>query len=194
MSLSNGEYAVVTRADFLSSFKSSDNKEYLIEQITSISDGRLSRQDTLVEINKIMSAWEQLGKFDSIPEYINSSHLINQYNYSLLNIFRNKNNLEAIPFTLTQVPSDLDGKFVQQDQMRDYSQFVKPVPFYERALYKRHYASGSDDSITESRSLFYTLDTDNMSEGSHRYASKVNDYQQTNYDFLEREVPVWRLN
>lgn len=186
----------VSPDDFITLFKSVDNKDYLLDQIVSRMDAKtINRTDLLTSVNKVINAWITLGKFDKVKnlKYINKITLLDYYNNMFIDVFKQKYDSILIPDNLTQQPMDLNGKYVQQTQIRDYTPFVRKTPFYERALYKRHHASDIEDTMEEAQSLVYVLDTDNMRNGEHRFAHSVNKTSVTNYDYLEREMPVWKL-
>lgn len=187
------QYQQIKKEELISKFKSQENVDYLIEEINRLNANKLDRKVIYLDVIKYMSAWDNMGKFDTIPNSINIITLLDYYNSNFLSAFAYTfNTNEQIPLNLKQSPADLNGLHAQQVQYFNYTNSVKKIPFYERALYKRHYDTYTETDVNDRQGLFYAMD-------NHKYENElhvmdINDNKISSDSYVEREMPVFRLN
>ena len=166
---------------------SDDNISYLTKMVIDRADplrnGSAVGQFAIVKdkVTQFMESWKSLGKFDRHYEVRNGKQVevksvniiahIDSLNLEFLNAFAEKI-LPASDITKVTSVVNPNGLFAQQERVIKTS--AKPVPFYERALYRRLNDFNLDLGMDETESPFYKMDHNpKLSEAERKKTDKT---------------------
>lgn len=188
----------ITKDDIIKMIKSDRNMDVLINAIYSKSDplrnsGR-DREYVRIRIQQFLDSWIALGKFDKLSDHrgrevgtSSVSALIKSYNKEFVNAFANK----IIPYddpTKVKSVTDPSGLFAQQTFT--VGTRTKPIPFYERAIYKRLADKNIDLPMDETESPFYVMDRNpHLSSVERKKTNKTSERES----HLERGYMQFRM-
>lgn len=171
----------VTKAEIISRMRSQTNVALLTQLIVSRNSIGLP-VDTLSVSSKIantLDAWVGMGKFDTRHTFASIQLMTDYYNKEFIREFADV----ILPVDAIKVQSvtNPNGMYVQQTRTLSYK--TKPVPFWERALYKRLEDRVRDIPMDESESHFYKFE---------KTGKKIPDAIRLG-DVYERESPDFRM-
>ncbi len=180
------------------------NVDYLAEMIIAKADplrnGSSSGQRMVIvdRVHQFLRSWVRLGKFESPTIKIDGKiHPVSMVSPVALRDYFNTEFITAFGNTILP-PSDVtnvtsvvnpDGLFAQQDRIIKMN--AKPVPFYERAIYRRLNDWNLDLAMDETENPFYRMDknpriTDQERSKTDRQSEKLDTY-------LDREGLSYRM-
>lgn len=146
-----------------------------------------------------LRSWYELGKFRFMKSmYHGKQYLIDSPSpISMLDIY-NQEFIDAFAETIMPAPTETqvtsvvnpDGLYAQQSHSVGVSR-AKPIPFYERSIFKRLHAFDMDKPVDETEMPFYRMDLNaNVSE-EERKKRNVDASEQESY--LDRESLAYRM-
>ena len=150
------------------------------------------------QIEKLLESWKNVGKFDKDTvmfegksltiRSVSPTALLDHYNSEFVKAFA-----ESILPTndVTKVTSVVNpnGLFAQQDRIIKINS--KPVPFYERAIFRRLHDTKLDQRIDETECFFYKMDHNPRMLDSERKKRDVDTKDRPSY--LDREGLSYRM-
>lgn len=192
-------------------------KQNIIEQVSSVSNIEyltkliIERADPLrngvslklvdqvkSNIQTLLQSWINLGKFDNdrisfegkklLIRSVSPTALLDHYNTEFVRAFGES----LIPTSdVTKVTSvtNPNGLFAQQDRIIKINS--KPVPFYERALYRRLTDTKLDSRIDETEMPFYKMDHNPRMTDEERKKRNVDTTKKVSY--IDREGLSYRM-
>ncbi len=172
---------VVDKQAAASAMSSGDNLALLTSTIIRQNSMELAADPAAVQskVDKFMSAWINMGRFDRLNSFISIQHLVNYYNKEFVREFA-----EAIlPVDVLKVKSVTNPNGMYAQQSRTLSYESKPPPFWERALYKRLEDRVRDVPMDETEGFFYKFEI----------SGKKMPEQSRIGDLYEREAPEFRM-
>lgn len=188
----NSLYSKPSKDEFLAKFKNPDNIDYLINQINLLNNNKLNRNTIYINLIKYINAWENMGKFDNLPNSISIINLLDSYNNLFIKVFGNTfGDNSIVPFNIKQSPSDLNGMYAQQTRYMDYSSDIKPISSYRKSVFKRHYDTYRETDVNDRQGMFYAMD-------NNKFTNQLNDMDITDDktsddSYIEREMPLYKL-
>lgn len=164
----------------------SENIDYLAKMIIERADPLRNTVPTgKVEIVKdkikqYLTSWKNLGKFDKFmgthrnrPIELNSVNIVAQldsYNLEFIEAFA-ETILPTSDTTKVKSVVNPSGMYAQQERIIKVNS--KPVPFYERALYKRLNDFNMDLALDETEAPFYKMDKNpNLSDQERKKTNR----------------------
>jgi hypothetical protein len=185
----NRMYDEISISEIIERFNSGKNIEYLVNEINILNGNNLDKQMVFVQVHKYIDSWINMGKFLDRPKTFNIINMLDYYNNLFLETFADTFSDYIIPNNIHQGPN-LNGIVAQQTRYTNYKS--KPIPFYEKALYKRHYDQNiNSQTSTELGTLHYSYDNNKY----HSELQKIYDddalIKSNNYD--ETIMPIWSL-
>ena len=185
----NTLYGEITSSEIVERFKAGENIDYLVDEINTLNGDNLDKKMLFTQVYKYVDSWVNMGKFLDRPQTFNIINMLDYYNNLFLETFADTFSDTIIPNNIHQGP-DLNGIVAQQTRYTTFKS--KPIPFYEKALYKRHYDQNiNSKSSTELGTLHYSYDSNKY----HSELQKIYDDEKliksNNYD--ETVMPVWGL-
>lgn len=157
-----------------------------------------TRNQVKDKVNQILRSWKNLGKFDNpmitferkerpIKAFTNKQ-LLQIYNREFVNTYA-----EAImpASDITKIVSVVNPNGMYAQQTNSIVITSKPIPFYEKALYKRLNAWDIEQQIDETENPFYRLDTNNRMPESEKKKRNTSTNKQQSY--LDREGFTYRM-
>jgi hypothetical protein len=194
----------LNRDQLAEAITSTDNVSRLANQIVARADPTRSEvtQSTLdyvtAQVDKLLSSWKNLGKFDQAFLIVNNKKLevttvsmgemINFYNNEFINSFA-ESILPSSDVTTVKSVLNPNGMLVQQERIEMLRS--KPVHFHERSVFRRLNAWGHERPIDETQTLFYGMDKKN---NDTLVSTDVINKQQDTMTYLDRETPTYRMN
>lgn len=176
------------------SIKSDNNVEYIIDRIIERVDplrnnthvgSRLAMKEKVLQY---LESWNNLGRFNksTIPfegkvyeiKTVSPIALLDHYNREFVNVFAES----ILPIEdVTKVSSVVNpnGLYAQQERLIRINS--KPVPFYERSLYKRLHDTNLDQRIDEVESPFYKMDHNPRMSDTERKKRDLDPHQLPTY-------------
>lgn len=174
-------------------FESEQNVNNLVQLIFrkngyDINDN-ISKSDTEKQVKNYVNSWINLGKFDSISNYYSMESAINAFNNEFVNVYASKFSLTNNNPKIVKSIVNPNGMYAQQDRV--IIEKIKPIPFYEKALYKRNIEWNVELPMDEVELPFYRMDKNKNISDKER--SKTDRKKYTNdQSFLEQENKVYR--
>lgn len=163
--------AAITPQQIESSMMTMTNINIIVDRIIERADPMRNMTSTetriaaYTKVEKMLAAWKNLGKFEqptitvsgkkrplmvySLPE------LVQLYNREFVASFA-ESIMPAPEITKVKSVVNPDGMYAQQTNTMTFTS--KPVPFYERAIFKRLNAWDMEKPIDETEMPFYRLD------------------------------------
>lgn len=136
-----------------------------------------------------VDSWINLGKFDSMTNYYSTESAINAYNHEFVNVYASKLSFTKDDPKIVKSVVNPNGMYAQQDRV--IIEKIKPIPFYEKALYKRNIEWSAELPMDEVELPFYRMDKNKNISDKER--SKTDRKKYTNeQSFLEQENKVYR--
>jgi hypothetical protein len=138
---------------------SDNNVAYLTEAIVSQADQSQLVGDTRIisdTIHKFLTSWKNLGKFDNPTPTVSPVMRLDELNNEFIKAFAQKIIPTASAMDVKSVV-DPSGMYAQQEQ--SLLIVSTPIPFYERAIYRRLGEMHTELAMDESESLFYRMDS-----------------------------------
>lgn len=150
------------------------------------------------KVKKLLASWKSLGKFDQRTIKI-AGKVLRVLAVSPITLRDSYNTEFVTEFAETIMPhSDAtkvtsvvnpDGMFAQQERIIKMTS--KPVPFYERAIFRRLNDWQLDQRIDETESPFYKMDHNPRLSSAERKKTDVARAEQPSY--LDREGLSYRM-
>lgn len=179
--ISDPEPSGVTKAEIISKMRSQRNVSLLAQLIMSKNSIGLPVDAAAVstKVSSTLDAWVGMGKFDTPHTFVSIQLMTDYYNKEFVKEFADV----ILPIDAIKVQSvtNPNGMYVQQTRTLSYK--TKPVPFWERALYKRLEDRVRDIPIDESECHFYKFE---------KTGKKIPDAIRLG-DVYERESPDFRM-
>lgn len=177
----------LSKDEIITRMNSEQNIDYLAKMIIDRSDplrnGASVGQVQIIKdkIVQYLKSWENLGKFDRLSavignkkrsiETVNPISQIDSFNLEFLNSF-SETILPSSNVTKVKSVVDPSGLYAQQERIIKVNS--KPVPFYERALYKRLNDFNLDLGMDETEAPFYKMDHNpKLSEAERKKTNKT---------------------
>ena len=177
-----------------------DIVELIIERVDPTRNGKsLGKRMSIVDkVRQFLNSWVNLGKFERINISFEGK-VIPVYSMSIMNCIDYYNKEFVNEFAETILPYDdpikvssvvnPNGLYAHQQKIIKINS--KPVPFYERALYKRLHDTTLDSRIDETESPFYRMDHNERMKNEER---KKRDVSQTDLpSYQDREAFSYRM-
>lgn len=180
------------------------NAEYLVDRIIDRSDplrnghSNGARPVTRLRVDQYLSAWNNLGKFSKIEiqfhgktldvQTVSPVALLDHYNKEFIDTFAEMI-LPSVDVTKVTSVVNPAGLYAQQERILRITS--KPVPFYERSLYKRLHDTKLDQRIDETETPFYRMDTNPRMLDSERKKRNVSSESMPSY--LDRSSLAYRM-
>lgn len=202
---SHDEMRSFNEKDVIEQVLSSSNIDYLTKLIIERADplrngSSLKIVDQLKsDIQKLLQSWANLGKFEKdtisfegkrlLVRTISPTILLDHYNTEFVKAFAES----LLPMSnVTKVTSVVNpnGLYAQQDRIVKINS--KPVPFYERALYRRLHDTKLDQRIDETEMPFYKMDTNPRLTDQERKKRNVDTSKKESY--IDRVGLSYRMN
>lgn len=180
------------------------NVEYIVDMIIGKSDPlrngiSVGQRDIIkVKVNQLLSSWKALGKFDQATvvsegktlfiRTVSPIALLDHYNKEFVDAFAEM----ILPMSdATKVTSvtNPNGLYAQQERIIQINS--KPVPFYERALYRRLGDRNLEQRIDETENPFYRMDHNPRLPELEKKKRDVDRSSQPTY--LDRQTPEYRM-
>lgn len=170
------------------------NVEYLVDRIIKRADllrngNKVGFRSTVkTQVVQYLTSWQKLGRFDQmmIPFegktykvfVLSPISLLDYYNEEFIKSFADT----ILPVSdATKVVSVVDPSGMYAQQERVLRTTSKPIPFYERALYKRLVDTKLDHRIDETESPFYKMDHNPRMLDSERKKRNVSSDELPSY-------------
>jgi hypothetical protein len=173
---------IVQKEEIIGTMKSTDNIKLLTQLIISRNSIGLSVDAYSVtdKVTSMINSWINMGKFDTLNSFTSFQLMVDYYNKEFVQEFADT----ILPVDAIKVQSvtNPNGMYVQQSRTLSYKS--KPVPFWERALYKRLEDRVRDIPMDESQDLFYKFE---------QTGKKIPDADKLG-DIYERESPEFNMN
>ena len=153
----DNEMSNTKKDDLLNMMVSEKNVNYLTQMIIGRSsmNGSYDRQLVESQVKKYLKSWEAMGKFDTIQyRYVNLIAALDAYNKEFVDTFAST----IIPENIFDIKSVINPNGMYAQQERILKTTSKPVPFYERAIFKRLTDRELVHPISETQNLFYGMD------------------------------------
>lgn len=149
----------------------------------------IAKSDIKKQVKIYINSWINLGKFDSLSNYYSMESAVNAFNNEFVNVYASKFSLNKNNPKLVKSIINPNGMYAQQDRV--IIEKIKPIPFYEKALYKRNIEWNVELPMDEVEVPFYRMDKNkNISE---KERSKTDRKKYTNDQaFLEQENKAYR--
>lgn len=167
----HNESATYTPARMVESMMAVSNVEYLTDLIIARADPSRSvipngiRAIVVAKVKEFLTSWRALGKFEFHYILINGNkHVVSSispvalkdhYNTEFVEEFAEKI-LPMSQATNVRSVTNPNGMYAQQERIIKMT--AKPVPFYERALYRRLNDWTVDLPVDETQNPFYRMD------------------------------------
>lgn len=174
-------------------FESKKNIDTLVQQIIRKNgfdtNNMMTKKDIEKQVKIYVDAWINLGKFDYISNYYSMESAIMAFNHEFVNVYASKLSLTKNDPKMVKSIVNPNGMYAQQDRV--IIEKIKPIPFYEKALYKRNIEWQVELPMDEVELPFYRMDKNkNISE---KERSKTDRKKYTNDQaFLEQENKIYR--
>ena len=184
---------------------STENIEYLTKLVIDRADplrngSSLTAPETIrPRIQKLLQAWKNVGKFnyDTIQfegktlsvRAVSPTALLDHYNTEFVKAFA-ESILPTSDVTKVTSVTNPNGLYAQQERIIKINS--KPVPFYERALYKRLNDFTLDQRIDETEMPFFRMDHNPRMTDAERKKRDIDRTQEPTY--LDREGLSYRMN
>jgi hypothetical protein len=180
-------------ADLIQMINNKNNIRYLSDIIISKGNGNLDVSFVMEQVSKYLESWVNMGKFDDISisqKNINGTVTKNNMKFAspvYMLAYYNKEFIETftkniIPESITNVKSVTNPGGMYAQQERIITESSKPIPFYERALYKRLEDRVLDQKIDETQNLFYGMElTGKDTTIDHEHISPANERREFVY-------------
>ncbi len=180
------------------------NVDYIAEMIIARADplrnGSASklRSNVVERVKQLLASWKNLGKFESSSisfegkrlevKTVSTVALLDHYNKEFVEAFAES----IIPTTdPTKVISVVNPNGLYAHQERIIRINSKPVPFYERALYRRLTDRVLDQRVDETEAPFYKMDHNpNLTEQERK---KTNTSSSKQVSYMDREGISYRM-
>lgn len=173
---------IVQKEEIIGTMKSTDNIKLLTQLIISRNSIGLPVDAYSVtdKVTSMINSWINMGKFDTLNSFTSFQLMVDYYNKEFVQEFADT----ILPVDAIKVQSvtNPNGMYVQQSRTLSYKS--KPVPFWERALYKRLEDRVRDIPMDESQDLFYKFE---------QTGKKIPDADKLG-DIYERESPEFNMN
>lgn len=190
--------------DIIELITADDNIDYLTDLIIERSDPLRNgtiRDTTLIkaQINKYLTSWINMGKFDSLDTISNKNkklsiyttspiNMLDQYNKEFVNTFAEKI-APTNDITKVTIVVNPNGLYAQQNRIITINS--KPIPFYERSIFKRLTDFKQDQCVDETQNFFYAMDKNPRITDSER---KKRDVERNELnDYKQRVAPEYRM-
>lgn len=183
---------------------SDSNVEHLVDKIIERADplrnGNLLGVRPIVKdkVDKFLLSWNNLGRFDKITipfegktynvKTVSPVALLDHYNKEFVDTFAETILPYSDPTKVTSVVNP-NGMYAHQERILRINS--KPVPFYERSIYKRLHDTKLDQRIDETESPFYRLDYNPRMPNTERKKRDVDTTQLPSY--LDRQGIAYRM-
>lgn len=152
-------------------------------------NGSFAKKDIEKQVKIYVDSWINLGKFDSMTNYYSAESAINAYNHEFANVYASKFSFTKDDPKIVKSVVNPNGMYAQQDRV--IIEKIKPIPFYEKALYKRNIEWSAELPMDEVELPFYRMDKNKNISDKER--SKTDRKKYTNeQSFLEQENKVYR--
>ncbi len=185
MAESNVQYIadmIIARADPLRNGSTKNMRAFVVDRVL-----------------QLLTSWKNLGKFDSSTitfegktlrvQAVSSIALLDHYNKDFVDAFADTIISTNNPTKVTSVV-DPNGLYAQQERIIKINS--KPVPFYERALYRRLADKTLDQRIDETEAPFYKMDHNPRLTDIERKKTNTSTSKQMSY--MDREGLAYRMN
>ena len=142
--------------DLANMMKTDRNIDYLTKLIIDRSsmNGVYDRVSIREQVIKYLTAWESMGKFDTFKyRFVNMIAAMDSYNKEFVNTFA----ATILPEDVTKVESVVNPNGMYAQQERILKTTSKPVPFYERTIFRRLTDKTLVQPISETQNLFYGM-------------------------------------
>lgn len=195
----------LNKDDFIKLVMSNNNIEYLtnliIERADPLRNGTAlqSSYNVRAQVIKYLESWKNLGKFDRETVSfegkqlslltVSPTSLVDHYNLEFVKTFAESilPTPEVINVTSVVNPA---GLYAQQERILKVNN--KPVPFYEKAIYRRLTDRNLQQRIDETEMPFYRMDKNPRITDEERKKAEVD--RNTLPTYFEREGPFFRMN
>ena len=199
----NDETKEFTHAYTANMVMSSTNMDYLTDMILARADPLRNgvavgaRDGVRTRVEQLLTSWKNLGKFDQITipfegktmlvNTVSPVALLDAWNMQFMDAFA-ETILPASDITNVTSVVNPNGLFAQQERILRVNS--KPVPFYERALYRRLTDRNLDQRIDETEHPFYKMDANPHLSDEER---KKTDRDAMLPTYLDREGMSFRM-
>ena len=180
------------------------NVEYITDLVIGRADplrngNSIANRDTVkASVKRLLDSWKNMGKFDQQTTSfggktlqvlsVSPIALLDHYNTEFVQTFA-ETILPASDVTKVTSVTNPDGLFAQQERITKINS--RPVPFYERSLYKRLNDFTLDQRIDETEMPFYKLDHNPRMLDSERKKRDVDRKEKPTY--MDREGLSYRM-
>ena len=192
------------KEQLISLITSKSNVDYLTNLIISRSDplrngASLNNVKTIADkVTQLLASWKNIGKFDKdevtfegkryVIKTVSPTSLVDHYNLEFMKAFAESILPTSDVAKVTSVVNP-NGLYAQQERVIKVNS--KPVPFYEKALYRRLTDRTLDQRIDETEIPFYRMDHNPRMTDAERKKRDVDRTQQPTY--MDREGLSYRM-
>lgn len=186
---------VVSGDELAAMIMSEKNVDYLTKMIIDRADplrnnASVGQVDIIKgKIKQYLTSWKNLGKYDKFmgtyknkPIQLNTVNVVSHvdaYNLEFIESFAEKI-LPTSDATNVKSVVNPNGLFAQQERVIKINS--KPVPFYERALYKRLNDFNLDIGLDETEAPFYKMDKNPKLSDAERQRTERTVEERTHLD------------
>lgn len=200
----DNETAAFGPADIAELVMSETNMDYIADLVIGRADplrngSSIDQRDKVkASIKRTLDSWKNMGKFEQqMTSFqgkpfrllsMSPTALLDHYNTEFVETFAESILPISDAMKVTSVTNP-DGLFAQQERIIKIQS--KPIPFYERAIYKRLNDFTLDQRIDETEMPFYKLDHNPRMLDSERKKRDIDRKEQPTY--LDREGLSYRM-
>lgn len=201
---SNDEMATYRSQYIIDAIQSDNNVAYIADMIIGRADplrnGASAGQRMVVieKVKQMLQSWQNLGKFESHTITINGQlhhvssispvTLLDHYNTEFVSSFADTI-LPTSDVAKVVSVTNPDGLYAQQERVIKMT--AKPVPFYERAIYRRLNDWNLNTQLDETEAPFYRMDKNPRLSDAER--QKTNTANKALDTYLDREGLAYRM-
>jgi len=201
---SDGQGASFDKIAFGNAMLSQDNIDYLtkrvIDHVDPLRNNMLAGRRPYIrtQVERLLTSWKNIGKFDQLTimshgrKYavgtMSSAYLMDAYNEEFISEF--SESIVPVP-DVTKVKSvtNPNGLYAQQERVIKIAS--KPIPFYEKSIYKRLNDFNMDQIVDETENPFYRMDHNPRLSDAERKKRDLDTTKQESY--LDRENISYRM-
>lgn len=149
----------------------------------------ITRKDIETQVRTYVDAWINLGKFENVSGYYSLESAITAFNHEFVKVYAPKLTHTKNDPKIVKSVVNPNGMYAQQDRV--IIEKIKPIPFYEKALYKRNIEWKAELPMDEVEMPFYRMDKNKNISDKER--SKTDRKKFTNEEaFLDQENKQYR--